>query len=49
VIPSGSEVARCPNCFFYRGYDSSPFRGALAKRGIADCIPSNKNRKQPIS
>jgi transposase len=31
-----------------RGYDSNPFRSALAERGIAACIPSKKNRKQPI-
>jgi transposase len=31
-----------------RGYDSNPFRAALAERGIAACIPSKKNRKQPI-
>ena len=31
-----------------RGYDSNPFRAALAARGIAACIPSKKNRKQPI-
>ena len=30
-----------------RGYDSNPFRAALAERGIAACIPP-KNRKQPI-
>ena len=31
-----------------RGYDSNPFRAALSQRGIAACIPSKKNRKQPI-
>ena len=31
-----------------RGYDSNPFRAALAERGITACIPSKKNRKQPI-
>ncbi|SHJ96807.1 Transposase DDE domain-containing protein, partial [Roseomonas rosea] len=31
-----------------RGYDSNPFRTALAERGIAACIPPKKNRKQPI-
>jgi transposase len=31
-----------------RGYDSNPFRAALVKRGIAGCISSKKNRKQPI-
>ena len=31
-----------------RGYDSNPFRTALAKRDIAACIPPKKNRKQPI-
>jgi len=31
-----------------RGYDSNPFRAALAERGIAACIPTKKNRKQPI-
>jgi transposase len=31
-----------------RGYDSNPFRAALAARGIAACIPSKRNRRQPI-
>jgi transposase len=31
-----------------RGYDSNPFRAALAELGIAACIPPKKNRKQPI-
>jgi len=31
-----------------RGYDSNPFRAALAERGIAACIPSTRSRKQPI-
>ena len=31
-----------------RGYDSNPFRAALAERGIAACIPPKKNRKAPI-
>ena len=31
-----------------RGYDSNPFRAALAERGITACIPSKKNRKLPI-
>jgi transposase len=31
-----------------RGYDSAPFRDALTARGIAPCIPSTRNRKQPI-
>ncbi len=31
-----------------RGYDSNPFRAALAERGIAACIPPKKNRRQPI-
>ena len=31
-----------------RGYDSNPFRAALAERGIAACIPSKKNRRQPV-
>jgi transposase len=30
-----------------RGYDSAWFRGALAERGIAPCIPSSKKRKVP--
>jgi putative transposase len=32
-----------------RGYDSNPFRAALAERGIAACIPSKRNRRQPIA
>ncbi len=32
-----------------RGYDSNPFRAALAERGITACIPPKKNRKQPIA
>ena len=31
-----------------RGYDSNPFRAALAERGIAACIPPKKNRRQAI-
>ena len=31
-----------------RGYDSHPFRPALAENGIAACIPPKKNRKQRI-
>jgi transposase len=31
-----------------RGYDSNPFRTALAERGIAACIPPKKNRKVAI-
>ena len=31
-----------------RGYDADWFREALAQRGIAACIPSKINRKQPI-
>ncbi len=31
-----------------RGYDSNPFREGLAARAITACIPSKKNRKQPI-
>jgi transposase len=31
-----------------RGYDSNWFRNALSEKGIEPCIPSTKNRKQPI-
>ena len=31
-----------------RGYDANWFRAALAERGIAACIPSKINRKEPI-
>ena len=31
-----------------KGYDANWFRIALAKRGIAACIPSKANRKKPI-
>lgn len=31
-----------------RGYDAGWFRGALADRGIAACIPSKIRRKAPI-
>ena len=30
-----------------RGYDSDGFRAALEDLGIAPCIPSRRNRKQP--
>ena len=30
-----------------RGYDSTPFRRALAAKGIAPCIPSSRSRKIP--
>ena len=32
-----------------KGYDADWFRAALAKRGIAVCIPSKSNRKVAIS
>jgi len=32
-----------------RGYDSGRFREALARRGIAACIPSTRSRKLPIA
>jgi len=32
-----------------RGYDSKPFRDALAERGISTCIPSSRSRKIPVS
>lgn len=32
-----------------RGYDATWFRIALLNRGITLCIPSKKNRKQPVS
>jgi len=31
-----------------RGYDADWFRVALTRRGIAACIPSKINRKEPI-
>ena len=31
-----------------KGYDADWFRAALAKRGIAACIPSKTNRTEPI-
>ena len=31
-----------------RGYDSRPFRNALAERGTTACIPSSRSRKVPI-
>jgi transposase len=30
-----------------RGYDSTPFREALQKKGIEPCIPSSRSRKVP--
>jgi IS5 family transposase len=30
-----------------KGYDADWFRAALAKRGIAVCIPSKSNRRSP--
>lgn len=32
-----------------RGYDADWFRKALVERNIAACIPSKRNRKDPIS
>jgi transposase len=32
-----------------RGYDSDGYRSALRHRGIKPCIPSRKNRKQPVA
>jgi transposase len=43
-FPSSHGIPRVVD----RGYDSNPFRTALAERGIAACIPPKKNRKQPI-
>ncbi len=31
-----------------RGYDAAWFRNALLNKGITPCIPSKKNRKQPV-
>ena len=31
-----------------KGYDADWFRAALAKRGVAACIPSKANRKTEI-
>ena len=31
-----------------KGYDADWFRQALADRGIAACIPSKSNRKEPL-
>ena len=31
-----------------KGYDADWFRAALAKRGLAACIPSKSNRKVAI-
>lgn len=42
VLPSARELIAD------RGYDSNPFHAALAELGITACIPSKKNRKQPI-
>jgi transposase len=32
-----------------KGYDSNQLRQALIDRGIEACIPSKRNRKQPIA
>ncbi len=32
-----------------RGYDADWFRNGLKEKGISPCIPSRKNRKEPIS
>jgi len=37
-----------PHLIADRGYDNSPFRDALAERGISACIPSTRSRKIPI-
>jgi hypothetical protein len=42
-LPSGREPIAD------RGYDSNPFRTALAERGIAACIPSTTDAPQPSS
>ena len=31
-----------------RGYDATWFRNALLEKGITACIPSKKNRKEPV-
>jgi transposase len=42
VLPKAKELLAD------KGYDADWFRRALAKRGIAACIPSKANRKEPI-
>ena len=42
VLPKAEELLAD------KGYDARWFRDALAKRGIAACIPSKRNRKLPI-
>ena len=32
-----------------RGYDATWFRNSLQDKGITPCIPSKKNRKEPVS
>jgi transposase len=42
VLPNANELLGD------KGYDADWFRKALAERGIAVCIPSKTNRKEPI-
>ena len=43
-----SALPRAKELLNDKGYDADWFRTALAKRGIAACIPSRANRKEPV-
>ena len=41
-------IPRAKELLADKGYDADWFRAALAKRGVAPCIPSKSNRKVAI-
>ncbi len=43
-----SDLPAATHLLADRGYDADWFRNELKERGIMPCIPSRKNRKEPI-
>lgn len=43
-----SDLPAAKHLLADRGYDADWFRSALEEKGISPCIPSRKNRKEPI-
>lgn len=43
-----SDLPAATHILADRGYDANWFRNSLNERGISPCIPSRKNRREPI-
>ena len=43
-----SDLPAAKHMLADRGYDADWFRNGLEEKGISPCIPSRKNRKEPI-